>query len=455
MASKKIVGLGGGSLYFPRAIPDLLLNTDLSGSEIVLYDLDGEKVEKMAAMGQRLADAAGTGFKIRATTNLADAVDGADFAVSSIGGSGSEITANVYDSYYHSCDMYIPAKYGIHQVVGDTCGPAGMMMALRSIPAYLEICREMEKRCPRAILLNHSNPMAVLCRAMRKYTAINVIGICHGVQHGIRVAAEVLDVSPLELECTWIGTNHYYWFTRIIYHGQDMYPELMSRMARRPEREGRIFSTRLSQAYGFQIVYPEDDHIYEFYSLATQVKDPFSLPYNMERSAVKLGYDARKPMPKFSSPSAEIRKEFFKTYQAILDKVVLPSQPDNSLTGEGLGSLIGAMATGRRQLAIVNVPNQGAISNLPHTALVEIEAVTDSQGVRGIYTGESPLALKGILEKRFVWQELVADAGVKGDYRLALQALLVDEMAIPPEQARAMLDELLAASRNLLPQFKF
>ena len=86
---------------------------------------------------------------------------------------------------------------------------------------------------------------------------------------------------------------------------------------------------------------------------------------------------------------------------------------------------------------------------------VEVEAVTDSQGVRNLYMDEAPAHLKGILEKRFAWHELVADAAVKGDRSLALQALLLDEMAIMPDKAEAMLDELLLASRDLLPQFTF
>ena len=165
MPSRKIACLGGGSLYFPRLLNDIALEPDLAGSELVLYDLDLEKVEIMAEFGRQLASNHDVSLRIRATTDLPEAVDGADFAVSSIGGSGASITADVYGSQYHSADMHIPARYGIHQVIGDTCGPAGMMMGLRSIPAYIAICREMEQRCPGVILLNHSNPMAVVMRA--------------------------------------------------------------------------------------------------------------------------------------------------------------------------------------------------------------------------------------------------------------------------------------------------
>ena len=137
----------------------------------------------------------------------------------------------------------------------------------------------------------------------------------------------------------------------------------------------------------------------------------------------------------------------------MLDQTELPAKLDNSITGEGIAALIGAIAHGRRQVHIVNVANQGAIANLPATAEVELEGVTDASGVRPIQVGEAPPVLKGLLEKRFAWHELVADAAVTGDRNLALQALLLDEMAILPEKAEAMLDELLLASRDRLPQF--
>jgi len=452
MKARKIVGLGGGSLFFTRAMPDLLLSEDLAGSQFVLYDIDADKVNRMAARGAQLAERAGTGFAVRATTDLADAVDGADFAISSIGGSGAEVTNTVYGSPYHGADVYIPAKYGIQQVVGDTGGPGGMMMALRSLAAYMPICREMEKRCPDVVFLNHSNPMAVLCRAIRKYTSLNVIGICHGVQIGIIRAAGLLGISPQELEALWVGTNHYYWFTRLRHQGKDVYGELMRRMGEQAPSRGTELSVRLSQIYGHAIVYPQDDHVWEFYPFATNVGGFAGLPEGLQHAAREFGYDPDKP-PAELDKSDETREKFFAGYQELVDKIELPAEQDNSVTGEGLGALVSDISEGRRELAIVNIPTEGEITNLPDSALVELQGVTDSTGVRGIHMGEAPIHLKGILEKRFAWQELVADAGVEGDRNLALQALLLDEMAIMPDKAEAMLDELLTASKDLLPQF--
>ncbi len=284
MPSRKIVCLGAGSLYFRRAIPDILVNEDLAGSEIVLYDLVHEKAERMAALGRRLAERAGSRFRVRAARSLADAVDGADVALSSIGGSGPGITQRVYLSPHHNADIRIGAKYGVQQIIADTGGPGAMMMAFRSVPAYIEICREMEKRCPRAILFNHSNPMAVLCRTIRKYTGVQVVGICHGVQSGIKEVADILEVPVRELDCLWIGTNHYYWLTRIAHLGQDLYPELRRRLAAREVSGHEQLSSRLSDIYGYRILYAPDDHIIEFYPFPAQVQGGVKgLPYGLSR----------------------------------------------------------------------------------------------------------------------------------------------------------------------------
>jgi len=456
MPSKKIVCLGSGSGYFARTLGDIVLAKGLAGSEITLYDIDLEKSEIMAEHGRRLAKESGTDMKVRSCKTLDDAIDGADFAVSAIGGAGESI-GRVYGTPAHINDILIPAKYGIYQVVGDTGGPAGMMMALRSIPAYINICKEMEKRCPNVIFLNHSNPMAVLCRAMEKYSNIRqVIGICHGVQIGIMRIANMLGVTPHELDCQWIGTNHYHWFTRIYHKGEDIYPKVKKMLAERQNPSGELMTHKLSQIYGHVIVYPPDDHAFEFYPFNARLSKPEDMPYGFAHE-IKEKYEQYEQMLKATITQEEAkaqRDKYLKELAENLKNIQLPGTLSDPLIGEGLGSLMEAIAVGRRQVQIVNIANKGAVPNLPSYANLEIEAVTDSCGVRGIYIGDAPMSLKGLLEKRIAWQELVADAGVKGDKNLALQALLLDEMAILPEKAEQMLDELLNASKKYLPQFK-
>jgi len=455
--NKKIVCLGGGSWYFTRALADLAVTPGIRGSELTLYDIDLEKAEIMARHGARLAQESGTGLRVRACKELADAIDGADFAISSIGGSGASL-GGVYGTTVHIQDMIIPARYGIYQIIGDTTGPAGMMMGLRSIPAYIHICHEMEKRCPKVILMSHSNPMAILCRAMMKYTNINVVGICHGVQGGIMNVANILGIPPKELDTIWIGTNHYYWFTRISHKGKDIYPEFWKKKAEKGIQAGQIMTTKLSEIYGYQITYPPDDHVMEFYQFPAQIPDGKSIPYGLLDHVHGTRYEQLelKPEPPLSeSEKQEKRKAYLEASEKDLKGIKLPSEMSDPLTGEGLGSLIEDIALGKRGVHIVNIPNKCSVPNLPEHAILEVEGVTDSCGIRGIYMDEAPIWLKGFMEKRIAWQEIVAEAGVKGDRKLALQALLLDEMAIFPEKAEAMLNELLEASKEMLPQFNF
>jgi alpha-galactosidase/6-phospho-beta-glucosidase family protein len=448
---KKIACLGGGSLYFPRALGDLVKRRDLEGSRIVLYDLDAGKAALMAALGRRLAREAGTRFLLSATSDLAETLDGADFAISSIGGSGAEISPDVYGSWYHAADMHIPARYGIRQVVGDTAGPAGMMMGLRSVPAYLDICGQMERRCPDAVLFSHSNPMAVLCRAMVKHSKVKTVGICHGVQETVQQAASLLGVPADELECLWVGTNHCYWILRAVHRGADLTEKLRETADRLGRAGSGNLCHRLSRIHGYTMGYPGAGHLAEFHSWGTRPVEG-RLPYELDREAREHGFDPAGSLPPRARPTREVRRAFLKGYRSVLDGEHLRRKADFA-SEEGIASMISAISHGRREVYVVNLPNHGAVPNLSPEAIVEIEGVTDSAGVRGITVGDCPPAVKGILEKRFAWQELVVDAAVSGDRRLALQALMLDEMAIPPDDAERMLGELLAASRDMLPRF--
>jgi len=455
MRQRKIVCVGGGSLFFAGVIGDLVVREDLAESEVVLYDIDADKCERMAAMGRRLADQAQHGLRVRAATDQADALDGADFVISSIGGSGAGDVLGVYGSYYHQADMHICAKYGLIQVIGDTGGPAGMMMGLRAVPPYLDICREMATRCPDAILFTHSNPMAILCRAMTKHTPVTVIGLCHGVQNTVGRIADVLDIPVDQLDVVWIGTNHYYWILRVTHRGKDLTDDLLAKVTDLSAAEDDDLWRRLSAIYGTVVGIPSGNHLIEFYPWATRATSLAELDEDLAACARRHGFDDTQPMPTRPAPQTDgQREDFLATYQEVLDRQALPAAADGHwMRDEGMGRLISAITHGRREMCIVNVPNGSVVPNLPSTAILEIDAVTDSTGVRGLTVWPCPPVLKGMLEKRLAWQEMVADAAATGDRRAALQALILDEMSLSPAANEAMLDELLDASRNKLPQF--
>jgi alpha-galactosidase len=334
-----------------------------------------------------------------------------------------------------------------------------MAAAFRSVPIYLNICREIEKSAPDAILMNHANPMAVLCRAMNKHSAVRcVIGICHGVQIGITHAARILGVEPHELDTAWIGTNHYYWFTRIRHRGKDLLPELWKRAAAMDVSPTNRMSYELSLIYGHWITYPADDHIIEFYPFLAQAGSPDQIPYGMggygHGAHLMPYYRGETTVEEHRKREASVRREdALKSYADSVLATKLPTKVTDPVLGEGTARLIADIATGRRGLHILNIPNRCSVPNLPSEAVLEVESVTDSCGVRPLYMDEAPLALEGLLRKRIAWQEMVVEAAVTGDRNLALQAMMLDDQAIPPGKSVKLLDELLQNSKGMLPQF--
>ena len=429
---KRIVLLGAGSGFFRGAIGEIVVTEALADSEIILYDINRKTMKIMEAIARRMATEAATGMKVSSTTQLGRALDGADFALSSIGVHGP-------NNSYHKLDMEVAARFGIIQTTGDTVGPGGISHGLRIIPIYMKIAQRMERYCPDVIFLNHSNPMAQICRAVNKYSKITCLGLCHGVQVSIRYLAGVLEVPYEEIEFSIAGPNHMSWLLEIKYRGKDMYPTLKRRLAEREPEKGHIFANRLFSIFG---VYPinNDRHIIEFFPFLRQIRSPEELPYELEYRVDTL---ARRPN------EWESQKRLKRLAEG-KDPITLPMGP----SPEAVGRLMAAMARGEENVHIVNIPNQGAVPNLPDWAVIELKAVVTSKGCRPIYVGPLPVVAARWSLATIYQQELLVDAAVLGKRMLALQALASDPQIISLDEAEEVLDALIKAHGKRLARFR-
>lgn len=431
MMKKRIVLLGAGSGFFRGAIGEIVVTEALAESEIVLYDIDKKAMKVMEAIAGRMAEESGTGMKVSSTTQVGRALNGADFVLSSIGVHGP-------NNAYHKLDMEVAAKFGIIQTTGDTVGPGGISHGLRIIPIYVNMARKMEKYCPDVIFLNHSNPMAQICRAVNKYTKITCLGLCHGVQGTIRYLAGVLGVAYEDIEFSIAGPNHMSWLLEIKYKGKDMYPALKRRLANSKPERSHIFANRLFSIFG---VHPlnNDRHIIEFYPFLRQIDSPQELPYELEYRVDTL---ARRPN------DWESHKRL-RRLAAGKDPITLPMGP----SPEAVGRLMAAMSAGEEYVHIVNIPNQGAVPNLPEWAVIELKAVVTSKGCRPIYAGPLPLVAARWSLATIYQQELLVDAAVLGKRDLALQAMASDPQIISLDEAEEVLDALIKAHGKRLARF--
>lgn len=212
MARTRICFVGGGSYnWTPKLVTDLALTRDLSGT-IVLHDVNPAAMEELGRYTRKVVDAAGADFAVETSPDLAAALTGAEFVIVTITTGGLEAMRK---------DLDIPLKYGIYQSVGDTVGPGGLSRALRNVPVLLEIARTMERVCPDAWMLNLTNPMTVLTRAVTKTTGVKTVGLCHEL-HGVRGKMQrMFGADKEDFEVRVAGINHLIWLLDLKIKGQD------------------------------------------------------------------------------------------------------------------------------------------------------------------------------------------------------------------------------------------
>ena len=205
----KIVLVGAGSREFgPASIRDLLLSDPLceNGLDIVLMDLDASELPRMKGYAEAVAGRLGRSPRLSVTTRLADALPGADAVVMAI---------ELDRYFYWAQDFHIPRTFGFPQIYGENGGPGGLFHALRNMGPCVDVARAMEEHCPDAWLLNYTNPLTKLCEAQSRLTDVRVVGLCHGVFHGIEQMARILGVPTGQLDARASGINHFTWFESV------------------------------------------------------------------------------------------------------------------------------------------------------------------------------------------------------------------------------------------------
>lgn len=222
----KVVFIGAGSLGFTRGlVRDLLTFPLLADAHIALVDIDPERLDFAYRAVKTIIERGGYPAKVTATLDRKTALKGADAVCCTI------LCGDVSVWRY---DIEIPKKYGVDTNVGDTRGPSGVFRALRTIPEMVAICKDMERLCPDAILLNYTNPMAMLCRAMQRASKIQVTGLCHSVQGTAGMLTGWIGAPIDEITYVCAGINHQAWYLDYRWNGKDACP-LIREAVKKPE----------------------------------------------------------------------------------------------------------------------------------------------------------------------------------------------------------------------------
>jgi alpha-galactosidase len=464
MRPQKIVIIGAGSASFGlNALATLLREPALRGCILALVDQNAEGLRLVRRLAERMNREWATGVEIESATDRRTVLEDADFVVCTIEVGPRE------ELWRH--DWEITLRHGLRQPYAENGGPGGFAHAARNIPHVLDIARDMERLCPRAWLVNLSNPLPRLCRAVAKYTAIRVIGLCHQVQHGYGMAGFLLaDRFGLEIPAEVhagadaqdraykdafnalahqaerviaikaAGLNHFTWMLDVRERGtgEDLYPALRERFLDGPAQFEPL--TRDMIRVAGVIPVPGDSHLCEYLSYT---HNPGSKPWQ------------RYNLPLYQwDAGARRRDDLWERIERLGDADGPAIDEVRGARSEGIFEVIhGVGGDAGIYRDAINVPNEGAIANLPPHTIIEAPGVLGGAGALPLRMGALPPMVAELCRREAERVELVVDAAVQGDRGLALQALALDPTVDDLDLARAILDDYLHDYRTQLPQF--
>jgi alpha-galactosidase len=430
----KIAFLGAGSTIFAKnVLGDCMLTPSLADSEIVLHDIDAERLADSALMLETInRNVNSSRARIVANADRRKALAGASYVVNAIQVGG-----------YEPCtvtDFEIPRKYGLGQTIGDTLGIGGIFRALRTIPVVLDFARDMEELCPDAWFLNYVNPMAMVTGAMLRRGGVRAVGLCHSVQVCLPVLLRGLGMDPSGVRWKIAGINHMAWLLEVTRDGVDLYPEIKRRAAERPGPHDDMVRYEIMRRFGCYVT-ESSEHNAEYNPWFLKAR----YPELVERFNI--------PLDEYPRRCVRQRQEWASMRAGLVENRSLTHER----TEEYAASIMDAMETDKPFKIAGNVRNDGLISNLPAEACVEVPCFVDSSGVTPCRVGALPPQLAALNMTNVNVQLLTIEAALTRKREYVYQAALLDphtaaELSI--DDTVALCDELIEAHGSWLPAFR-
>lgn len=431
----KIATIGGGSSYTPELIEGFIkYHNELPVSEIWLVDIEAgkEKLEIVGNLAKRMVKKAGVPIEIHLTLDRKEALKDADYVT-------TQFRVGLLDA--RAKDEKIPLKYGV--IGQETNGPGGLFKALRTIPVILDICREMEEICPNAWLINFTNPAGMVTEAVLRYSNIKkVVGLCNvpiGMEMGV---AKLLNVDHSRVRIDFAGLNHMVYGLDVFVDGVSVKDQVISLIAD-PEKSVTMQNIH---AMGWEPeflkalnLFPCPYHNY-YYKTGDMLEE--------ELNNVKEG-GTRAEVVK------QLEEELFELYKSP-DLAIKPPQLEKrggAYYSDAAVRLIHSMYTDKRDIQAVNTINNGAIASIPNDSAVEISCVITKDGPKPIAIGDLPIAVRGLVQQIKSFERVTIEAAVTGNYDTALLAMTINPLVPSDRVGKLILDEMLEAHKEYLPQF--
>jgi 6-phospho-beta-glucosidase len=420
MKKFKLTIVGAGSSYTPELLEELSKRREqLAAREIMLYDIDGKRLEIMEGFCRRYAQKLGLETEIKSTLNVEEALYGVDFVDTQIRVGGNRQRVK---------DEKIPLKYGL--VGQETTGAGGMMKSMRTIPVMLDIARRMKQLSPDGWIINYTNPTGLVTEAVTRYTNAKIAGFCSGGIFPKMWAKDALGVSYDRVQYDFAGLNHLNFMSNITIDGRPVTEEEFIKIAKRNE------SVNL-----------------DIIRLLGVLPSPYLQWYWQTTEKVAKIHAAHKTR---GEEVMELEKEIFSSYadKNQCDKPAALAKRGGGGYSEVAMGFINAVHNNIDSEMVVNVPNNGAIKFLPDNAVVEVGCLVNRRGVVPLNVSKVPEMCWGLIAAVKNYEQLAVEAAAEGDLHKAKLALLAHPLVREYDLVEKLIPELFEASREFLPQFK-
>lgn len=447
MQHPKVVIVGAGSLFFGRkAIWQMVHSPHLREGTLALVDIGAERLDKMKRLAEMVRDHHDVPLKIEASTDRTDVLDGADYIVLSFADR---------NAHFRGVDVDTSAKYGIRMCSGDTIGPGGVMRTAREYPQIIAACRDIERLCPDAWVVNYINPTSVHGIGMaRHFPKLKSLALCDaqwGLRGNYAKLAGVEDDDKFVLLSA--GPNHFSWVLKAEYDGRDVLPRIVEGIRERADEDAN------KQAQGGK----SEAKGYMNNSIALELYEAFGvLPtvlghtkeyvrFYQGRSAT--GQDRHAAIKLFEVPTR--LKWTASVWQRVDDYVngtVDIAEFDSEFGSDPATDIIESMAGGLGKRFFINTMNRGAVPNMSDDAFLELYCDLDREnGPQPLACPPMPRGVRGMCEQVLDTHELTAEAVYQGDRKLLRRALLTDPLSNSIGDTDALLEELLEREADALP----
>ncbi len=427
MKKLKIAVIGAGSTYTPELMNGFITrNKQLKVDSFYMMDIDKEKTEIVTGLGKRMLEANGLNARVIITDKMDEAIEGADYVL-------GQIRVGKLDARIR--DEKIPLKYDL--LGQETTGAGGFMKALRTIPVMMDIAKKIERLSPNAWFINFSNPSGIIAEALLNNSDVKMLGLCNAPINMIRRAKEMLPENTKKFDYDFVGLNHLFWLTALYADDKEILQNLFL---------GGYKNNSLKNIP--EVVYDEE-LLKAIKGLPVSYLNYYYFRDKMVKKCQEADMTRGEECKLIEAELLELYKDpSLKEKPAVLDK------RGGALYSEAAVSVVDAIENDKNEVHVVDVKNNGALSFMGKNDVIEAKCIINKNGA-------TPLKLNnfdnqhiiGLMQAVKAFEKLTVKAGIEGDYNAALGALLTHPLIGDYYKAKNVLDEMLEANKEFLPQF--